>query len=468
MASPAAASRARRLSTIFSSTTQRAQPAKPVPAPAPASGPVPVPASAPAPKAAAGEAETKPNAGRSHERPLGKILQDIIQERDPEKLVSKFIAASTASERFRDRHRVYEVAVARLTSFGRHDAVAAILDSQKPFLEASNEGFATRVIRLYGRASMPSHAAATFHDLPPKHKSVMTFNALLSAYVDAGEFEALATAFKQIPASHPAIVPSTYSYNILISSLCKKPDLTAALEVIPLMEKCGVIPDHISFNTLLNGFYNNCRFDDAEKVWEMMRERNVEPDAKCYNAKLRGLISRGSIDDAIALVIKMQKDGPKPDTVSYNELIRGYCKEGRLEEAKKVYNDLVKNECAPNRGTFSALVPHIVEAGELDLALSYCHEIFSRKCRVQCSLLQLVVTALVDASRVEEAKRIVELGRKNYYARKDLRMPPRNGNDLGLKMPPSTGDGIDVEAETDSENSALDEVGCKKEDSKNA
>ncbi|CAL4947076.1 unnamed protein product [Urochloa decumbens] len=444
MASPAASSRARKLSTIFASTTQRAQQAKPAPAPAPA------------PKAAAGEAEAeaKPNAGRSHEKPLGKILQEIIRERDPEKLVSKFIAASTASERFRDRHRVYEVAVARLTSFGCHDAVADILESQKPFLEASNEGFATRIIRLYGRASMPSHAAATFHDLPPKHKSVMTFNALLAAYVDAGEFEAVDTAFKQIPASHPAIVPNTYSYNILISSLCKKPDLAAALEVIPLMEKLGVKPDQISFNTLLNGFYNGGRFDDAEKVWEMMKERSVVPDAKCYNAKLRGLLSKGSIEDAIALVMRMQKDGPKPDTVSYNELIRGYCSEGRLEEAKKVYDDLVKNECAPNRGTFHTLVPHIVEAGELDLALRYCHEIFSSKCRVQCSLLQLVVTALVDASRVEEAKRIVELGRKNYYPRKDLRMPPRNGE--GLKMPPSTGD-IDAEAENDSEDSALDE-----------
>ncbi|CAO2197342.1 unnamed protein product [Urochloa humidicola] len=446
MASSAAACRARRLSSIFSSTTQRAQPANPVPAPAP-----------PLPKAAAGEAELKPNAGRSHKKTPGKIVQDIIRERNPEKLVTKVIAASTASQRFRNTHRGYEVAVARLTSFGRHDAVAAILDSQKPFLEASNEAFATRLVRLYGRASMPSHATATFHDLPPKHKSVMTFNALLSAYLDAGEFEALATAFKQIPASHPAIVPSTSSYNILISALCKIPDLAAALLVIQLMEKCGVKPDQISFTTLLNGHYNNCRYDDADKVWEMMKERNVEPDAKCYNAKLRGLVSKGSIEDATALVVRMQKDGPKPDAVSYNELIRGYCKEGRLEEAMRVYDDLAKNECAPNRGTFHTLVPHIVEAGELDLALSCCHEIFSRKCRVKCSLLQGVVTALVDASRVDEAKRIVEVGRKNYYFRKHLRMPPRNGEGLGLKMPPSVGEDIDVEAEIDSEDSALDE-----------
>jgi len=87
----------------------------------------------------------------------------ISKQRDPDKLVSQFITASTASPRFRDNRRVYEVAVSRLASYGRRDAVAALLDSQKPFIEASRPGFAERLVRLYGRASMPSHAAATFH-----------------------------------------------------------------------------------------------------------------------------------------------------------------------------------------------------------------------------------------------------------------------------------------------------------------
>nr|CAB3478533.1 unnamed protein product [Digitaria exilis] len=444
MASSAAVSPARRLSSIFSSAKPRAQPPKPSPAPAP--------------KAAAGNAEVKPNAGRGNlGRSLVKITKAIFRERDPDKLVSQFVAASSASRRFRDQHRVYEVAVARLASFGRTDAITAIIDAQKPFLEASGEGFAARLVRLYGRAGMPSHAAVTFHDLPPKLKSVMTFNALLAAYVDAGDLDTLATAFRQIPASDPTVVPSLYSYNILISALCQKPDLSAAVDVIALMEKCDINPDEISFNTLLNGFYNNGRFNDAEKIWEMMKERNVEPDTRSYNAKLRGLVSEGRIDDAAALIDKMQKDGPKPDTVSYNELIRGYCKEGRLDAAKKVYDDLVKNECAPNRGTFHTLVPHFVEAGELDRALSCCHEIFSRKCKVNCSLLQEVVTALISASRVEEAKRIVDLGRMNYYPRKGLRMPPRNRNDN------------DAKTETDLEDSEPDEEGCEEEDeSKNA
>jgi pentatricopeptide repeat protein len=133
------------------------------------------------------------------------------------------------------------------------------------------------------------------------------------------------------------------------------------------------------------------------------------------------LISKGSTEDAVALIERMQKDGPKPDTMSYNELIRGYCKEGRLDEVKKVYDDLVKNECATNRGTFHTLVPHSLEAGDLDLALKCCHEILSRKCKVQSSLLGSVVTALVAASRVEEAKRIVELGKHKPW--KGLNMP---------------------------------------------
>jgi pentatricopeptide repeat protein len=373
---------------------------------------------------AAGEAEAKPNAGCSHAKPIGEIVEDIMRERDPDKLVSQFISASAASQSFREEHhRVYGVAVDRLTSFGRQDAVAAILDSQKPFLEASTEGFATRLIRLYGRASMPSHAATTFHDLPPKYKSVRTFDALLSAYVNARDCDAVATTFQQILASHPTIVPNVYSYNILIRALCRKPDLSAALDVIPLMEKCGLTPNEASFSILLNGFYNNGCFSGAEKFWEMMKERNVQPDVRCYNAKLRGLVAQGRIQDAVAVIEAMQKDGPKPDSVSYNELIRGYCKEGKLDEAKKVYDDMVNNKCAPNRGTFHTLVSHSLEAGELDLALNCCHEIFSWRCRVKCSLLKVVVTALVAASRIKEATSIVELGWENNYNPMYLNMP---------------------------------------------
>ncbi|KAM3333154.1 hypothetical protein ACQJBY_028333 [Aegilops geniculata] len=340
--------------------------------------------------------KAEPDADQILRKSLRGILKALIRQRDPDKLVSMFVQASSASPRFRDRHDLYDVAVSRLTSFGRPDGIQAIIDAQKPFLETSTAEFAARVIHLYGRASMPTQAAATFHQLPERHKSTMTFNAVLAAYAEAGDLDRLAAAFQEIPVTHPSIVPDVYSYNALIRTMCQKSDLSAALDAVHLMKKHGVSPDIITFNSLLDGFHNSGRNDEAEAVWEMIKERNLEPDAKCYNAKLRGLVG-----------------------------------EGRFQEAKKVYDNLMKNQCAPNKVTYETLVPHLLQAGELDCALRYCYEIFGSKrfCGVKWGVLQDVVNALVDASRVVEATKLVELDWQKYYHRKGLRMPPSAGTD---------------------------------------
>ena len=54
-------------------------------------------------------------------------------------------------------------------------------------------------------------------------------------------------------------------------------------------------------------------------------------------------------------------------------------------------------------------MPHLLQAGELDCALRCCYEIFASKrcCGVNWGVLQDVVNALVDASRGEEAAKIV-------------------------------------------------------------
>uniref|UniRef100_A0ACD5VUL6 Uncharacterized protein n=3 Tax=Avena sativa TaxID=4498 RepID=A0ACD5VUL6_AVESA len=428
-AAAAASTRANSLCRIFASST-----------PTPPRNHNPKIKRAPTPKPPAADADKKPpkhlgaqpaadapdsDAGHKFPKSYRAIFKGLLHQSDPDKLVSEFVEASSASSRFREKHRVYEVVVSRLASFGRQDGIQAILDAQKSFLEASTEAFAARPIRLYGRASMPSHALAAFHQLPAKHKSTMTFNSVLTAYAQAGEFDALVVAFQEIPASNPSVVPSLYSYNILIRALCQKPDLSAALEAVSLMEKHGFAPDIISFSTLLNGFYNCGRMDGAETVWEMIKERNLEPDAKCYNAKLRGLVAEGRIEEAVSVVERLEKDGPRPDTVSYNELIRGYCKAGRLQDAKKLYDDLIKNEYTPNKGTYETLLPRLLQAGELDCALRYCQDMLSGKgtCRTAVGLLQDVVDALVEASRVEEATKLVELRQKKYYPRTGLRMP---------------------------------------------
>ncbi|MQL97721.1 hypothetical protein Taro_030412 [Colocasia esculenta] len=373
--------------------------------------------------------DPSPSAGRSPTTPRRKGLKDIVdslfKERNLDLLISRFKEIS-AVPRFRCKHRIYEVAVQRLAGAGRLDGVAEILEAQKGYPEdIAQEGFAARIIGLYGRAGMAAAAEETFRQLPALGccRTVMSFNAVLTACADAGDFDRLDELFRKVPAEEGGIAPNEVSYNIMIGSLCKRKDLDAAMCVLDMMDEREVQPSLITFNTLLNGYYQNGRFSDAEKVWAKMADKDCKPDTKCFNAKLRGLVMEARTAEAAELVAELPSRGLKPDTFSFNSLIKGYCQDGNLDNAKKVFDDLPKNECFPNRETFETLVPVVCQAGQLDFALRMCIESMSKKCYVAAEVLQEVVDAVVKESKIEDAEKLVALARSNLYSKKSLKMP---------------------------------------------
>ncbi|XP_062162288.1 small ribosomal subunit protein mS79 (rPPR3b)-like [Alnus glutinosa] len=125
------------------------------------------------------------------------------------------------------------------------------------------------------------------------------------------------------------------------------------------------------------------------------------------------------------LVEEMKTRAVKPNAFSFNALIKGYVMEGNLEEAKWWYDKIGEGESAPAPGkkTFEIVVPFVCEKGELELAFELCKEIFKRKFLVDVSLLQLVVNTLVKESKKEEAKKLVQLGKRHSYCRYDLKLP---------------------------------------------
>ncbi|KAL0911288.1 hypothetical protein M5K25_019420 [Dendrobium thyrsiflorum] len=335
---------------------------------------------------------------RAYTKPLSATINKLFKERDLDKLVVGFKLASE-SYRFRCRHNIYEFTVRRLAAAGRLDAVESILENQKRFAaDLTREGFGVRLISLYGKAGMATNAAATFDQLPSlgSPRSVLSFNAVLTAFVDAGDYSRVVTTFRDVP---------------------------AALDSLVLMEKNGISSDLISFNILLKGLYESKRFSDAENIWNRMARENIQPDIKCFNAKMRGLVSVGKTLEAVAILDKINQSELKTDIFTFNAFIKGYCQDGNLEQAKLVYMNLIKNGCAPNKETFLVLIPSLSEAGELDLALKLSKESLSRRCSPGSEILQGVVDGLAKNFKVEEARKLVEISRANGYSRKSIRMP---------------------------------------------
>ncbi|KAK9267497.1 hypothetical protein L1049_009925 [Liquidambar formosana] len=351
------------------------------------------------------------------------LSTDLYRERNLKRLVQKF-KKSSELDRFRTKTGVYEDIVRRLASAKRFRWIEEILEDQKKYKDISKEGFAVRLISLYGKSGMFDHAHKVFDEMPDLKcdRTVLSFNALLGACVNSKKFDRIDEFFRELP-DKLSIEPDRVSHNVVIKAFCEMGSFESAISMLDEMEKKGLEPDLITFNTLFNGLYGNSRFSDGEKIWDLMEKKNIVPDIRSYNAKLLGLALENRMPEAVKLLEEMGSKGVKPDVFSFNTLIKGFCNEGNLEEAKQWYIELGKSDCAPNKVTFAMLVPFVCEKGDFNLAFELCKEIFNQRCLVDAALLQLVVDRLVKASKVEEAEKLVELGNSNGYSRYGLKLP---------------------------------------------
>lgn len=351
------------------------------------------------------------------------LSNDLFKERNLKRLVEKF-KKSSEIERFRCRPGIYKETVHRLATAKKFDWIEEILEDQKKYKDISKEGFVVRLISLYGKSGMFDHAHKMFDEMPDLKckRTVLSFNALLKACVDSKKFDKVDGFFRELP-EKLSIEPDVVSHNVLIKAFCTMGSYDSAISILDDMEKKGLEPDLITFNTLLDGLYGNNRFLDGEKIWALMEKKDIVPDIRSYNSKLLGLVLEKKLSEAVELFKGMGTEGFRGDVFSYNALIKGFCEEGNLEEAKKRYSDLLRIELTPNVTTFATLIPFLCEKGEFDLAFNLCKKIFKRRHLVDVSVLQLAVDALVKATKVEDAEKLVEMGKSNSYFRYALKLP---------------------------------------------
>ncbi|KAL5839751.1 hypothetical protein ACOSQ4_012359 [Xanthoceras sorbifolium] len=353
----------------------------------------------------------------------GSVCANLYRENDLKRLVEKFKRASD-NERFRTKTGIYKDAVRRLANAKRFKWVEEILEHQKQYNDISKEGFAARLISLYGSSGMFDNAKKVFDEMPERNskQTVLSFNALLGACVNSKKYDMVDELFKNLPGKL-GVEPDLVSYNTVVKALCEMDSYDSASMLLDDMEKNGINPDLITFNTLLYELYLKGRFTEGEKIWTRMVSKNVVPDIRSYNAKLEGLAVEKKTKEAVELVGEMRSKTIEPDAFSFNSLIKCFVNDGNLEGAKRWYDDMEKSGCAVNRATFGIFVPFLCEKGDLEFALKLCKEIFGKRYLVNGGLLQRVVDGLAKESRIEEAKELVHLGKTNKFCRYKLKLP---------------------------------------------
>ncbi|CAN8287942.1 unnamed protein product [Cochlearia groenlandica] len=360
--------------------------------------------------------------------PPKKSLSSIVNdERNPKRIVEKFKKACE-SDRFRANIAVYDRTVRRLVAAKRLHFVQEILEEQNKYRDMSKEGFAVRIINLYGKAGMFENAQKVFDEMPERNckRSVLSFNALLSAYGVSKKFDEVEQLFNELP-DKLSIKPDIVSYNTLIKALCHKGSLPEAVALLGEIENKGLKPDIITFNTLLLSLYLNGLFEQGEEIWDkMVVEKNIDIDIRSYNARLLGLAIETKSKELVDLFEDMKASGIKPDVYSFNAMIRGSINQGKIAEAESWYKEIVKHGYRPDKATFALLFPAMCKAGDFESAIELCKEVFSKRYIVALATLQQLVDDLVvKGSMRGEAEKIVEIAKTNGFIKFKLALPPQ-------------------------------------------
>uniref|UniRef100_A0A0A0KLB2 Pentacotripeptide-repeat region of PRORP domain-containing protein n=1 Tax=Cucumis sativus TaxID=3659 RepID=A0A0A0KLB2_CUCSA len=303
----------------------------------------------------------------------------LTAEEHLQNIVDKFIK-NTESQRFRHQKGTYDSTVRLLAVRKKFSLIEDIIEAQKKYEDIKVEGFATRLIKLYGKAGM------------------------------------------EVP-QEVSIKADVISYNIVINAFCEMDALDKAILFFHDMEKNGMEPNLVTFNTLLTALYRKGQFFDGERVWATMENKNIAPDLVSYNARLRGMVLEKRIQDGIELLAKMEEKEIKPDVYSYNILIKGFCQDGDLEEAKKWYYKLKESEVDPIATTYRILLPLLCEQGDFDSGLQLCKEAIDKGFVFHTAEVQRVVDGLAEVSKTEEAKDLVELYNSKNNLKFKLKLP---------------------------------------------
>lgn len=307
-----------------------------------------------------------------------------------------------------------DLTVKRLAASRRFDDIEKLLEAHKKNPKIKEEPYLSTLIRSYGLVGMTDHSLKTYHQLEElgTPRSTISFNALLSAYIQSSKFDDVLKLFEEMPKRY-GFSPCKISYGVLVKSFCEagKPD--SAIETLKEMEAKDIEITNVTYTTIMSALYKQGRSEEGERIWDEMVKKGYSLDATSHNVRIMHA-SGGDPENVKGLIEEMTNSGIKPDTISYNYLMTSYCKAGKMDEAKEVYSKLEEYGCKPNATTFRALIYHMCQHGRFVQG----YKVFKKSVQVNkipnFGTLQHLIKGLAKQETMKEAKGMSRTIKKKF------------------------------------------------------
>ncbi|CAN1195563.1 Pentatricopeptide repeat-containing protein At4g16835, mitochondrial [Linum perenne] len=212
-------------------------------------------------------------------------------------------------------------------------------------------------------------------------KTTVTWNSILSGYSKLrGRLKDAQKVFVKIPQ------PDTVSYNTMLSCYVNSSEIESALSFFNRIPN----KDAASYNTMISGFAQSRRMTEAASLFNAVPVKNVVT----WNAMISGYVESGEMEKAVELLEaapvktvvartailtgtmklgrvnmaeRMFTELPEKNLVTWNAMISGYVENGRSEDGVKLFKEMIQNGLGSNSSTLSSVLLGCSELSSLQL-----------------------------------------------------------------------------------------------------
>ncbi|KAM5547810.1 pentatricopeptide repeat-containing protein [Rosa sericea] len=292
------------------------------------------------------------------------------------------------------------------------------------------------IINFYSKVGLIEDAEIVFSRM--NEKDVVTWNLLISGYVQIGEVDKAVEMCRLMRlenlrfdsvtlASLMSAFADTRNLKFGKEAHCYcirnnlEDDVVVASSIVDLYAKCEKIDyarrafesattgDLVLWNTLLAAYAGMGHSGEALKLFYQMQLESVPPNVMTWNSLIFGFLKNDQVNEAQEMFLQMQSLGVEPNLVTWTTMISGLAENGFGHEAIQAFHRMQEAGIKPNVVSIICVIKACIEMASLQNG----RVIHGYLIRHSLYLSFPIATSLVDmyakCGNVEEAKRVFDM-----------------------------------------------------------
>ncbi|XP_042489930.1 pentatricopeptide repeat-containing protein At2g39620 [Macadamia integrifolia] len=297
----------------------------------------------------------------------------------------------------------------------------------------------TALVAMYAKCGFFTLAHVVFDRMV--YKDVVTWNALINGYAQAGDAYLAMEMFHQLllagyyPDSGTivgvlptcvlldALDQGTYVHGKIINSGFES-DIHVKNALIDMYAKCGNLSsaqllfneteftkDEISWNTLISGYMHNGCAREALSAFHQMKLENLQPNLVTFVSVLPAAAYLAALKEGMAIHACVIKAGFESSVLTGNSLIDMYAKCGRLDYTQDLFNSMGNKDTV----SWNAMLAGYAIHGYGNYAIELFFQMVKNAVEVDSVTFLSVLSACRHVGLIDEGRKIFNSMNSEYH-----------------------------------------------------